>query len=197
MTLFTKSEPTSDEFRKIADIVAEELSLTEHYVDLWFDYQIWKHREYLEGGVCRYLGPWRSKALAIGGSYFDAAGCTSLKQIDAIPLAYFANINIEKQLPVINEILIPYLFHFQTSRTPPKLHFFSVFDPQVEKGAGHRYIDIELVNDKKPGFEVATTALLRGLFYVRGFRSSTPPDFVLKSEQYTLITFELVLAHLW
>ena len=124
MTLFTKSEPTSDEFRKIADIVAEELSLTEHYVDLWFDYQIWKHREYLEGGVCRYLGPWRSKALAIGGSYFDAAGCTSLKQIDAIPLAYFANINIEKQLPVINEILIPYLFHFQTSRTPPKLHFF-------------------------------------------------------------------------
>jgi len=197
MKSFYDNEGTSNDFRKIVDVIDKLCTIEHKYVDVWFDYQMWKKREYLEGGACTYVGDWLPKSIILGQSYYTVTHCDSLRRLDQIPLAYFVKLDLKKQENIINNILIPYLYHFALSRVPPRLFFFSHLNPADIPQEGQRFVDIDLVREPSPAFTVSLSPLLGGLFNVSRFTASSSPEFMLDTGTYALFCFELTPVRLW
>lgn len=194
-------ERTSERFRTVLGHIMAALPdapLEQPMVDLWFDYQIWRRRDLFCNGVVALCGEWPEKSTRIAGNFAEVVRVQGLQTLPDIPSAIFARCNIRDQPRLIRDLVLPYLFHFRLSRTPPPLVLMGEHRGPPVPATGVSLLEFSKTGNPDDWLLARITPPIGDMLRVTGLQVSGPEDDLeAKVPGYVLFAADIAMRYLF
>jgi hypothetical protein len=178
---------------KIACARDREMSSLLH--DCWLDGQVWNNRKRFEGGLCDFLGNWPAKSIELASFYACARQIPSLEALTGVPLMYVVLVDLQSQTALLREILLPYLFHYRKSKSPPSILVVGKYFGSG-RAQDSKVLKVSEDASEASGISIEFSPVVSALFKASSPRVSLSASEITPSAPFSMFSAELTMAPL-